>query len=900
MMNKFFNIFLLTVFIFLFMTGCDEVTAPETQTDPTEFTNYELVWFDEFNQADSTLDSEKWGYDIGYGGEGWGNDEWQLYTDSPENVRVENGNMIISAVWDSANYSIPGKRDGSVTSARVSTKDKFSFKYGKVQARIKPPTGSGSWPAFWMLGSNFDAVSWPYCGEIDIMEMSPLYHGPETTMFTIHYWDDAANAYGSYGTTRELSNPLSDDYHIFEVEWDEQRIVGKIDDITYFVRMIEPGSMGEFLNEFFLILNVAVGGNLGGSPDFTTEWPQEMYIDWVRVYQSDIVFDEITSYGLFTDETVVDDGLEIGVNAEIYVWENTLAGGSAAPYEGDNVITWVTTGVGWFGGGISSNTPVDLSGFAEGNIKFMIEIPANVSFRIGINDILGNENYVDFPANQAAFGLVRDGEWGQAIIPVASIQGIVNLEMLSYEFIILEENGTQCQLAIDDIYWDGGGATAGSVSFDADMYSVDDTMATINVTDEAAANDTISVLIDNGAETISIDIILNGGGEGAGTLNFGLTNDDTDTIELTNAVAITASYTDAGGTERTDSAEIESGSSDSPEAAAPTPTQSAENVISLFSNNYSNVTVDTWSADWDNADVEDVQIAGNDTKKYTNMVFAGIEYTSQTIDATAMTNFCIDIWTSDPTVTAAFKIKLVDFGADGVWGGDDVEQELTFDLATGEWVHFDIPMSDFTGLTTTGHMAQLIISADPGPSTIYMDNVYFYSDTQTMTAGIYSESHIDPMLEYVKIWNSADWSGNVVDVDLESTAVVPVDGNHVMSLDFISGPNWSGIAFDFDVPGGDMTAYNTFVINIDASEMSDFASMKIKLEHTQTNSFEIGTGDYTPAISGNWARYEILLSDFTGVDLSDVHFLVLSNPQNDSGTNIFGKLYLDDIYLDEQ
>ncbi len=170
-----------------------------------------------------------------------------------------------------------------------------------------------------------------------------------------------------------------------------------------------------------------------------------------------------------------------------------------------------------------------------------------------------------------------------------------------------------------------------------------------------------------------------------------------------------------------------------PDEPAPTPTIPADNVISLFSNAYTNVPVDTWLASWSQANVTDVQIQGNDTKLYTNLVFAGIEFISQTIDATDMTHFCMDIWTPDATaLPAVFKIKLVDFGADGAWGGgDDVEHELTFDaltdpaLVSEEWLHFNIPMADFTGLTTTGHLAQLIISGDP--NTVYVDNVYFHN-----------------------------------------------------------------------------------------------------------------------------------------------------------------------------
>lgn len=175
------------------------------------------------------------------------------------------------------------------------------------------------------------------------------------------------------------------------------------------------------------------------------------------------------------------------------------------------------------------------------------------------------------------------------------------------------------------------------------------------------------------------------------------------------------------------------GGSTEPTQAAPTPTFGASDVISLFSNAYSNVNVDTWSADWDAADVADIQIQGNDTKLYTNIVYAGIEFTSQTIDAASMTHFHMDIWTPDETAAPkVFKIKLVDFGANGVYdgGGDDVEHELFLDntttpaMGTGKWVKLDIPLSNFTGLTTRGHMAQLIISGDP--NTVYVDNILFH------------------------------------------------------------------------------------------------------------------------------------------------------------------------------
>ncbi|MCF8259780.1 MAG: Ig-like domain-containing protein [Melioribacteraceae bacterium] len=169
-----------------------------------------------------------------------------------------------------------------------------------------------------------------------------------------------------------------------------------------------------------------------------------------------------------------------------------------------------------------------------------------------------------------------------------------------------------------------------------------------------------------------------------------------------------------------------------PTSAATAPTYAAGDVISLFSNAYTNITVDTWSADWDNANLEDTQIAGDDVKLYTDLVFSGIEFTTSTVDASDMTHISLDFWTPNPTTSGSFKIKLVDFGANGVWeeGGDNVEHEViltassTPALASETWVTLNIPLSDFTGLTTKGHVAQLIISGDF--PTVYIDNVIFH------------------------------------------------------------------------------------------------------------------------------------------------------------------------------
>ena len=180
---------------------------------------------------------------------------------------------------------------------------------------------------------------------------------------------------------------------------------------------------------------------------------------------------------------------------------------------------------------------------------------------------------------------------------------------------------------------------------------------------------------------------------------------------------------------------VNSGLAGAPTTAAPTPTKLPANVISLYSNAYTNVTVDTWSAVWDQADVADVQIVGNDTKKYTNLVYAGIEFTNNQVNATNANFFHIDIWTPNGT---SFKVKLVDFGANGTYGGgDDVEYEYTcLPPAYSTWVSYDIPMSAFTTLTTKAHIAQLIISSSA--STVYVDNVFFWANTAVLPVSLQS------------------------------------------------------------------------------------------------------------------------------------------------------------------
>jgi len=212
----------------------------------------------------------------------------------PANVRVEDGNLVLSAQCPEAPC---GVRDGSITSGRINSLGKFEFKFGKVEARIKPPAGEAAWPAFWSLGADFPSVGWPRSGEIDFMEMFNLPSDEGTTHFAMHWCDETIQAPEPcshpegrvyYTRDRAFDGSLGDDFHLFQAEWDENKIVGKIDGLIYFTKAIDPATMDEFLKEFFLILNVAMGGTAGSNnqpPNGTETFPQTMLVDYVRVYQ---------------------------------------------------------------------------------------------------------------------------------------------------------------------------------------------------------------------------------------------------------------------------------------------------------------------------------------------------------------------------------------------------------------------------------------------------------------------------------------------------------------------------------------------------------------------------------------------------------------------------------------
>jgi len=247
----------------------NELPIPTTgYTTPLTYPGMTLVWNDEF--TGNHLNTSYWNYEIGPF-----NNELQYY--KQENTTVQDGYLIIKAKVE--------KVEGKIyTSSRLTTENKKSFLYGRVDIRALAPKGQGLFPALWMLGSSFSTVSWPKCGEIDIMETIGG-GGRDSVVYGTAHWDSTGHV--SYGGHRGLYNGqlLGDQFHVYSIVWTPTEIKWYMDNVRYHVIDITPIGLTEFKKKFFFIFNVAVGGEWAGSPDNTTVFPQRMVVDYIRVFQ---------------------------------------------------------------------------------------------------------------------------------------------------------------------------------------------------------------------------------------------------------------------------------------------------------------------------------------------------------------------------------------------------------------------------------------------------------------------------------------------------------------------------------------------------------------------------------------------------------------------------------------
>lgn len=462
-----------------------------------------LLWSEEFNGA--SLDTTLWTASNGNGCQiglcGYGNQELEFY--SPNNL------SIVNVPFEPATraLAITARREtvgGNVfTSGKIDSSGKVQVKYGMVEIRMATPSvGVGLWPAAWMLGTSLQP--WPRKGEIDIMEQGgrqpagvPQVSPDRFVGSNVITYADAACVPGNESCaastawqTKNWVTParsLANRFVIYRLYWTDTQIRftlvdGSKETDMYNAPISTVGSPA-LQAPFYLLMNMAVGGNFtnAATPDqVTAPLPGTMYVDYVRVYQLDGLGEvklgvgiqpEVGKFGVFTDNTPVDNGQALGSSADFYIWNTgSMGGGNIPPFEGSNVLALNYFAPGqWFGGAVASREAHDMSGFRNGNIKLKIKAPANVAFKIGILDNYTNHSWVTFPANTTAYGLVRNGEWGTATIPVAEIAGpLVALQSMNSLFEFLSVDGSNpsapFQMAFDDIVWDSGVASLPQVT----------------------------------------------------------------------------------------------------------------------------------------------------------------------------------------------------------------------------------------------------------------------------------------------------------------------------------------------------------------------------------------------------------------------------------------------------
>jgi beta-glucanase (GH16 family) len=454
-----------------------------------------LLWSEEFNGA--SLDTTLWSTFDGNGCQiglcGYGNQELEYY--SPNNLGIAN----VPFEPGTRALAITARREAigsnQFTSGKIDSAGKVQVKYGMIEIRAATPSVAvGLWPALWMLGTS--PQTWPRKGEIDIMEQGgrqpaglPAISPNQFVGSNVITYNDAACVPGNESCAASTSwqtknwvtptRSLANRFVLYRLYWTDTQIrftmVDNGRELDMYKAPISTVGSPALQAPFYLLMNMAVGGNFtpAATPDqVTAPLPATMYVDYVRVYELDGkgevklgvgITPEAGKFGVFTDTTPVDSGQALGTSADFFIWNTgSMGGGDIAPYEGANVLALNYFAPGqWFGGAVQSRQAHDMSGFRGGNIKLKIKVPANVAFKIGILDNYTNHGWVTFPANTAAYGLVRNGEWGTATIPVAEIAGpLVALQSMNSLFEFLSVDGSNpaapFQMAFDDIVWDSG------------------------------------------------------------------------------------------------------------------------------------------------------------------------------------------------------------------------------------------------------------------------------------------------------------------------------------------------------------------------------------------------------------------------------------------------------------
>ena len=418
-----------------------------------------LIWSDEFDGT--TIDPANWTFDVG--GSGFGNQELQFYSTRHENVRVENGNLIIEAHRE----AYEGKQ---FTSARLKSHGRLALKYGTIEAKVwVPDLADGLWPAFWLLGDNIGQIGWPACGEIDILEMGSAdaidLGLTNNRVGAAAHWDYFGN-YAQYGTFSNFAVPRNLDYHIYSLSWTPTALIAKVDSTpiwTFDISGGTPESLEEFHAPHFIVLNLAVGGinfvDITDPAQITAPLPATMHVDWIRIYDNpstELTLAEDTAeagtYGIFTDTTPVTDGLVFGSDAELYIWSNMTAV-ATAPQEGANAWGFDIAAGTWFGMGTYLPHNKNMQHYRNGNLHLHMKTTSTHTIGLGIASAAAGEGWIDLVNGGEQYGLQRDGAWHEVVVPLNKFAN-VDFNTISQMFMLKgEAPAATFNLAIDNVYW---------------------------------------------------------------------------------------------------------------------------------------------------------------------------------------------------------------------------------------------------------------------------------------------------------------------------------------------------------------------------------------------------------------------------------------------------------------